>query len=103
MTYERYNPRPAGRQRLGDDISLTSTQIYFGKNKPDFDYLVIEYDQQAKAIRFSAGDKTTAYRVRQNKSNSYYINTRNFLKLGYLPRGWYVKTAKYTYKYKENQ
>lgn len=102
MTYhfKSYTPKPTGRKGLGTDISINKNQISLGTVKPPFEYLRVEYDTDACAIRFSEGDRTNGFKVSTNRNSQpgYYINALHFVNKGYLPLGRYQKVAELTYK-----
>lgn len=101
MAFERYQKSEQGRRLEKDFISIRQTRVYFGTDKPDYNYLVIEYDTEEKAIRFSEGNPENGYKVYKYKVGGYYINTPGFMKRNLLPIGWYIKTANLTYKLKD--
>lgn len=98
MTFEVFGQTRVGKRGLGDNISIAKTQIYFGKNKPHFDSLIIEYDKSALQIRFSDGAGKQSFIVKSHNSG-YFINAYSFTTKNILPQGRYKPVGDSTYEY----
>lgn len=94
MAFEKYIRTPRGMSKLdGKAISLSKTEVNFGKTPPGYEYLTIEFDRDHQMIRFSEGtayDGTTVQGPHGHKTG-YYINVARFMQRGYLPKGVYLK------------
>lgn len=97
MSFTTFHKSASGSKGIGDGVSLTTVQINFGKNKPPYEYLMIEYDKEKPAIRFSKSSIDDGYKVKFNKG-AYYIAASSFLKKDYIPKGRYSRTADLTYE-----
>ena len=84
------------QSRILGGVSITKYRINFGKTKPPFEYLIIEYDTKKLAIRFSQGVEGTGYKV-SSQNGYYYINSRKFANEGLLPLGIYKKVGDMTF------
>lgn len=93
MSFEIFQPTASGVKGIGDAVSLNSTQIYFGKNKPPHRYLTIEFDTSIPAIRFTKGTIDTGYEVKQAKGGGWYIAAYSFLQSGLIPKGRYSRVG----------
>lgn len=100
VTFTKFKPITAGRVGLKNCLTISSTQIYFGKQDTTYEYYVIEYDTDNKAIRFSEGSISNGYKILKTKSGAKYINATNFIKKGLLPSGRYELVGELTYKQK---
>lgn len=97
MAFEIYKPVSAGRRGLDGCITISSTQIYFGKAKLPFDRVQIEYDKDVPGIRFSEGTASNSFKLLKNPQGGYYINALRFINKGLIPTGRYEPKGKHTY------
>lgn len=90
------------RVRALDDkhISITSSGISFGKTKPPYTRVVIEYDLESSRIRFHEPEDAEygfSYKIGKNPATgSYGLRAAPFV--GTLPTGYYKKVSNNTYQ-----
>lgn len=83
-----------------EHLSITNSGISFGKKKPPYERVVIEYDKGTTAIRFHEpldNEYGISYKIGKNPATSVYgFRARPFK--GILPTGYYRKVGRHTYQ-----